>query len=241
MRSALFLLLGPLVAASSLQAQLISGILLDAEDQTLLRGGVVTLLDRNSAAVARIRTDSAGAFSFPLARSGSYRLHAGQVGYRAVASPALIIGSRDTVEVEFSLARDVVVLKPLVVKARTRRRTPAAERFYARAEAGGFGTFITRSEIDKVHPIRTTDLLRRIPGIQTTDMMGGSAVSVRGTCRPTVYVDGVRVNGYRSIDDLVQPLDVEGLEVYRSAHNAPVEFTGLRAGCAAILIWTRIE
>jgi hypothetical protein len=72
-------------------------------------------------------------------------------------------------------------------------------------------------------------------------MMGGNSVLIRGTCRPSVYVDGVQVIGYRSIDDLAQPLELEGVEVYRSAYQAPVEFTGLRAGCAVILIWTRIE
>ena len=70
---------------------------------------------------------------------------------------------------------------------------------------------------------------------------GGNDVRIRGTCRPSVVVDGVRVQGYRSIDDLAQPFEIEGVEVYRSADQAPVEFTGLQAGCALVLIWTRID
>lgn len=241
MRSAQLLLLGLLAFPSALRAQLISGTLLEAGSRRLLPGGLVSLLDEDSSVVAQLRTDSTGTFAFTPARSGSYRLRAEQVGYRAATSPDLAIGARDTLEVEFSLARDVVVLEPLVVRTRSRRVTTAARLFYQRAEAGGFGTFITRDEIERVHPRRTTDLLHRIPGVQMTEMLGGSNVTVRGNCRPTAYVDGVRVDGYRSIDDLAQPLELEGVEVYRSAHDAPVEYTGLMAGCAVILIWTRIE
>jgi len=241
MRSALFFLLGLLALASPLRAQLLSGTLMEAESRAILPGGVVTLLDRDSAVVAQLRTDSAGAFSFTLAKHGSYRLRGEQPGYRTAVSPELALGVQDTLEVEFSLARNEVVLEPLVVRARNRRLTAAARLFYQRAEAGGFGTFITREDIEKAHPARTTDLFHRIPGVRMTEMMGGSDVTIRGGCRPTLYVDGIRVDGYRSIDDLVQPLDVEGLEVYRSAHTAPAEYTGLLAGCAVVLVWTRIE
>ena len=230
-----------LTAASALQAQVISGTLMESESRTPLSGGQVTLLDRDSATVAKFRTDSAGAFRFAIPRAGSYRLLAEQLGYRAAISPKLTIGSLDTLEVEFNLARDVVVLEPLVVTARTRRLTPAARRFYERANNSIGGSFITRAEIEQAHPLRTTDLLNRLPGVQTTPTLGGNSVTIRGNCRPSVYVDGVRVRGYRTIDDLVQPLELEGVEVYRNASEAPVEYTGIGAGCAAILLWTRIE
>lgn len=241
MRHALILLLGLLASASTLRAQAISGTLLDADSRAPLPGGVMTLIGADSAVLAQSPTDSAGAFSFTLPGRGSYRLRAAQPGYHAATSPALSIGASDTLQVEFSLARNIVVLEPLVVRARSRRLTSAARRFYERAESSAFGTFITRAEIERTHPLHTTDLFRRIPGVNTTPVLGGQAVTIRGSCRPTVYVDGVRVDGYRSIDDLVQPLDLEGLEVYRAAHEAPVEYTGFRAGCAVVLIWTRIE
>lgn len=241
MRLALVLLVGLAAFAPALHAQIIGGTLLEAGERTPLAGGTMTLLDDDSAVVAQLTTDSAGAFSFTIPKRGSYRLRAAQLGFHPATSPKLSVGSEDTLQVEFSLARDVVVLEPLVVKARSRRLTPAARRFYDRADARMFGTFITRAQIEKRHPLRTTDLLHTVPGVMVTPMMGGNSVVIRGTCRPSVYVDGVRINGYRSIDDLAQPMEVEGLEVYRSAHEAPVEFTGLRAGCAVILIWTRIE
>jgi hypothetical protein len=241
MRSALFLSLGLLALPAAAPAQIISGIVMETESKTRLPGGHVILLDDDSVAVAQFATDSVGAFSLTLPRAGAYLLRAELIGYRGATSPELNIGSRDTLQVEFSLARNAVVLEGFVVKARNRRLTPAAQRFYDRSRNSIAGSFIGRAQIDKVHPTRTTDLFRTIPGIQTTPMMGGNSVTIRGNCRPTVYVDGVRINGYRSIDDLAQPLELEGVEVYRSADQAPPEFTGLRAGCAVILIWTRIE
>jgi hypothetical protein len=241
MRSALALSLGLLTVPAAAHAQIISGVVMETESKTPLPGGHVILLDEDSAAVARFPTDSAGSFSLTLPRAGEYRLRAELFGYRGATSPELNIGARDTLQVEFSLARDAVVLEGFVVKARNRRLTPAAQRFYDRSRNSIAGSFIGRAQIDRVHPTRTTDLFRSIPGVQTSPIMGGNSVTIRGNCRPTVYVDGVRINGYRSIDDLAQPLELEGVEVYRSADQAPPEFTGLRAGCAVILIWTRIE
>ncbi|MBW3629194.1 MAG: carboxypeptidase regulatory-like domain-containing protein [Gemmatimonadetes bacterium] len=241
MRLRLAILLALLATAATAEAQIVSGTLLETQTRSPLSGGVVTLLDQDSAAVARLQTDSLGAFHFTVPRRGTYRLRAESPGYRAATSPALSIGALDTLDVEFSLAHDAVVLEPLVVKARNRRLTPMARRFYDRAKISAFGNFLTREDIEKFHPVRTTELLRRIPGVQTSPVMGGNVVTIRGGCRPTLYVDGSRIWSYRTVDDLVQPLEVEGVEVYRSADQAPAEYTGMHAGCAVILIWTRIE
>lgn len=236
---ALFLCLTTVTPAA--HAQLLSGTLLEKESRLGLAGGLVTLLEQDSVVVARTQTDSVGEFSFTVAKRGSYRLRAELPGFPTATSSRLTLAPLDTVDVEFSLARGVVVLEPLVVTGRSRRITPAARRFYDRAKLRGFGTFITREDIQKVHARRTTDLLRGIAGVRTSPVLGGSAVTVREGCQPTIYVDGNRVFGYRTIDGLVQPSELEGLEVYRSADHAPAEFTGLQAGCAVILMWTRIE
>lgn len=241
MRCVPLFLLALLTSVSALRAQVVSGVLLEAETRVPLAGGLITLLDADSATVVQVRTDSVGGFGFTLDAPGAYRLRAERVGYLAATSPRLSLGETDTLQVEFSLAQNVVMLDPLVVTARSRRLTAAARRFYERAEVGAFGRFITRDDIERLNPLNVTDLFNRIPGVRTTPMLGGNAVTIRGDCRPTLYMDGVRVNGYRSIDDLASPLDVEGIEVYRSTHEAPVEYQGLLAGCAVVLIWTRIE
>jgi hypothetical protein len=235
------LIVGLLAAASSASAQVVSGTLLEDQTRSPLAGGLVTLISDPAIQVGQTRTDSAGAFHLVLPRAGTYRLRAQLLGYAPALSPDIDLGSADTVFVEFSLARDVVLLDPLVVTARSRHLTPAARSFYDRAANIPFGDFITYDEIRKSHVHRTSELLRGIGGMRLTPVAGGNEITVRGNCRPTVYVDGVRVDGYRTIDDLAQPMELEGLEVYKSAVGAPAEYSGLRAGCAIILVWTRIE
>lgn len=222
-------------------AQTISGTLLESRSRLPIRGGTVTLLTRNSAAVMQQQSDLSGTFSFQLREGGAYVLHAAGAGYLAARSPALNIGAHDTVQVEFSLAKDNVVLEPLVVTARSRRLSMGARDFYARAKQRSVGSFITRVEIDQARPLLTTELFNRLAGLNTRPIMGGNQVTVRGRCQPTVYLDGVQVHDLRSIDDIAPPSDLEGVEVYRDAHQAPPQYTGLGSGCAAILLWTRLE
>ena len=115
MRWSPLILLALLASPSLLEAQVISGVLLEADSEAPLSAGIVKLLDQSSVEVAQLRTDSAGAFAFILPRRGAYRLRAEYPGLRTTTSPALSVSPPDTVEVEFSLGRDIVVLEPLVV------------------------------------------------------------------------------------------------------------------------------
>lgn len=97
----------------------------------------------------------------------------------------------------------------------------------------------------------------------------GSALSMGGACHPRVYVDGLivilgdaRVRGTNiygfpeeeteveadpterpeiALDDVVIPVDVEAVEVYRRAAEVPVHFGGSSTvtQCGVIAIWTR--
>jgi hypothetical protein len=102
--------------------------------------------------------------------------------------------------------------------------------------------------------------------------MRGSRLSYGGVCRPRIFVDGIIYNRGDSrptgvddwgnleriydplenpnlntieeptIDEIVQPVDIAGIEVYRSASQVPVQFggTGIQTQCGVIAIWTRV-
>jgi hypothetical protein len=230
-----------LASAVPLSAQTILGTLVDQQTGDPVSAGTMSLLTESDGQVDRAVTDSAGAFVLSAARAGAYRLRAEHAGYSAAVSPALELQAGDTVRVEFQISTQKVVLSPLVVKGEPRRLDAALRDFYDRARRNAFGTFITREDIETRHPIRTTDLLRTIPGVQLLParLGGGFAVRMRGGCAPGVYLDGIRVRlAGMTIDDLVQPMDVEGIEVYRSGAEVPGEY-GIGSGCGAVLIWTR--
>jgi len=102
--------------------------------------------------------------------------------------------------------------------------------------------------------------------------MRGSLLSRGGICRPRIFVDGIIYNRgdsrptgvdewgnlersydpdqnpdfYEieepSIDQIVQPNDIAGIEVYRSGSQVPVKFggTSIETLCGVIAIWTRV-
>jgi hypothetical protein len=232
-----------LAAAPPLAAQVVRGELVDARTGRGLAGGTLTLLAEDGTREASARSDSAGAFLLAAARPGPHRLGAELPGYRASTSPALELGEGDTLVVQFRISQRMVLLDPVVVRGRRRFLSDALNRFYERAEERRVGSFIVREEVERRRPSTTTFLLATIPGVQLAPrvMGGGNVVLLRGSCAPRVYVDGIRVgqDGHAVIDDLVSPLDLEGVEVYRSAAELPVEYSGVYAGCGAILLWTR--
>jgi hypothetical protein len=66
----------------------------------------------------------------------------------------------------------------------------------------------------------------------------GSVVTVRGGCRASVVVDGMRFDENTTLDDVVRPEDIAAIAVYRSAAETPAEYQGFN-GCGAVVVWTK--
>lgn len=219
--------------------QVIHGHVLDADTREPVDAADVVMLAEDSVTADAATTDSAGYFSVSAAEAGQYRLLARRIGYPATISGRLGLNSGDTLRVEFRVSAGAVLLEPVEVMGRRRPPPPDIVDFYDRAERAIFGTFITREEIEGSGVLRASDLLRRVPGVQVAPARyGSSAVTIRG-CNPLLIVDGVLARYERSIDNLVAPLELEGLEIYRSPTHVPVQYGGLRGTCGAVLIWTR--
>lgn len=227
------------VAATPLHAQVFQGTVVDAGSREPVGTATVELVAGDSLSIDSAITDSIGRFIVDAGEEGSYRLIARRIGYPATISHALRVGDGDTLRVEFRISAEAVVLDPVVVTARVRPPPADIAAFYARAERAIFGSFLTRAEIEQAHAMRASDLLRRMPGIQVGPLQYGAAVATMRGCMPTIIVDGVIANYETSIDNLVSPRDLEGLEVYRAASQVPVQYGGLRIRCGAIMIWTR--
>lgn len=141
-------------------------------------------------------------------------------------------------------AVEVAELEVEVEGIRDRRMREIRER-----ERRFSGQVVTPEELEEHAPMRTTDALRRIPGVRvryvpprrrgpfTPDyivlLRGPSGFS--GRCRPQLYLDGAPVQGM-SVNDF-EPEEILALEVYQGG-EAPARFTSTR-GCGAIAIWLR--
>ena len=248
----LAVLLTPLASVvPAAEAQVIQGIVVEAEAgptpagmaaRAPVAGATVELLTEGGGGGGPgTTTDSLGRFSLRVPGAGRYGLRVSHPGHRPFQTDSVEVGRGETVSVEVRLGRNVIPLEPLVVTA----RIPAdITGFHRRRLGGGFGTFMTREEIEARAPGRTTELLRGMPGVTirferwgvgpTIEMRGGF-----GTCEPAIFVDGVLAPQYRGsrLDDFLTPDRIEGVEVYSSFSAAPVQY--LAGTCGVILFWTR--
>ena len=65
-----------------------------------------------------------------------------------------------------------------------------------------------------------------------------------GGCPVRFHLDGTPVRGLggrmgESIDDLVRPQEIEGVEIYVSASSLAAEFGGSTSQCGVVAIWTK--
>jgi hypothetical protein len=170
-------------------------------------------------------------------RAGWYSLRVERIGYASASSDTLPVGARENVEVTIRLSVSAVRLEPLLVVERRMEIRPRSE-FERRVESGrksGLGVFIAREALDSTSAQSVTAMLARVA------LLGDGPVSFsQGGCTPTLYLNGARFafTTRESIDDLIQPGTLEGIEIYRNRTELPREFAGI-GHCAAIFFWTR--
>ena len=217
------------------------------------------------------RTDPRGEFRFPATRAAQYVLRARRLGY--VTKVILVDGSAgDTLTLALNLEPAAPVMPSVVVREKeTPQYVGRLAGFYERMRTGAApaSSFVTREEIDRLNPRRTSDIVK-VRGARATACLNGK-----------VYVDGVlslspaqlamaqaplpmpgpagqaqnarlsrpvqrprpRVRPDEAVD-VVPPDQIEAMEIYRGAAETPAQFDqtaaqGMASGCT-ILIWTRV-
>ncbi|HET7233425.1 MAG TPA: carboxypeptidase regulatory-like domain-containing protein [Longimicrobium sp.] len=225
-------------------AQTVHGRVLERGSNNPVAQATVELRDGDIVR-GRVQTDPAGEFDLDIPGAGAYRLSAQRVGYVALLSEPVQVGSLDSLDVLFHMASDAVVLQPVEVTASKRFTSPQIAAFYERVAARRQGRFMTREQIAALRSGRTSDVLRRVAGLSMRPTRRGQiALRARGGCEPLVFIDGMFVNMYGSafsVDELVHPDDLEGVEVYSGA-SVPIEYVRdgpVGTNCGAILLWTK--
>lgn len=230
-----------LAAASPLVAQTVAGKLLEAFSNRPIAGADVTLVSTQGAAAARAKTGNDGAFLATAPAPGVYRVRAEKAGYRTVVSPAVELRAGDQIYFIWRMTPDTAHLQAVSVTA-TGRKTGLLSGFAQRLQRHAAGHFITRDQIEKAHPLYVSDLLSRVPGLVVEPSPNGFGNVVRTTegCVPEVFLDGLRYPLLgETIDQIANPEDLEGIEVYPHAAEVPPEFHTANATCGAIVLWTR--
>jgi hypothetical protein len=117
-------------------------------------------------------------------------------------------------------------------------------RFWERRK-NGFGSFMTRDEIENRNAPDFAELVRNIPGVRITSRNGRPAIRFARSsgvrdCPPQYVLNGIRIEN--GSPDEFAPEDVEALEIYAGPSTIPIEFQPRPNAntCGAVVIWTRI-
>jgi len=230
---------------------------LDARTEKPVVGATVIFRSLWGEELGRRQSDAFGKVTFQVRRHmGGVRIRTGRQGYRMLDTPSLDLSGHDYFGLVVRMDVEAIPLAPLEVVARGRRyfvdRSHILEGFDHRVRLG-FGTYFTRDEIERIGPMRVTDLLRRVPGV--TIVGGGTrsepVLSMNraqfgrggGSCPVQIFMDGMLVTragaGAISIDELANPQALEGIEIYRGLATVPADFMNENSHCGVVAIWTR--
>jgi hypothetical protein len=241
----LLVLAASLCAALPATAQTIHGRVLENGTDRPVPSAQIELRS-GSEVRASTKSYEDGSFVITAPVAGDYQVAAARVGYESLLSNAFHLEMQDSAALVFRLTAEAVELQPVRANSSPRRTAARLSGFYERSRHARAGRFITRETIEAANVARTSDLLRRVPGLEfRPTRKGGLAVRGRGGCEPQVYIDGMDISMYNNavtVDDMVRPEDLEGVEIYGSA-SIPVEFVRNTPGnqCGAVMFWTRLS
>jgi hypothetical protein len=226
------------------------GRVLDAETGEPVAAAQIRIMCTNHQAL----TDAQGRFFLTGVPAGEVKIETSHLRFGTRNQVAAIQGG-ETMEITIRLNTQAIVLEGVVVTARPNL---GFEDFRRRmAEGRGRATFFDRQAIEARNASRVEQMLTEYGVVvdQSGVSMPRSASSF-GVCGPMVYIDGIAVthpgttgarggsSGVSPADArdalrMVNPSNLEGIELYRSASQVPIELGGSNAGCGVIMLWTR--
>jgi hypothetical protein len=227
-------------------AQVLRGSVTDHASEKVISGAQIDLIDDRGGRAAQTTTDTAGFFELRAPGSGSYRLRASMIGYETVSSDVLDLRFREIVEMTVRLSIEPIALTPVVVRIRPDDSRLAEFEERRANNAGGY--FITRQDIERRPVATTSELLIGAPGVTLVPQTFAGIPQDRyiitlrggvGPCTAHVFINGAEVSqsSGSTVDDLLNPEWLGGVEVYPTAAATPVEYR--RADCGAVLFWMR--
>jgi hypothetical protein len=182
-------------------------------------------------------SDQAGMFVATGLVTGEYEFRAEVIGYAPIVSTVDFSQGGD-VDLRVEMVPEAVALEPVLVAVR--RATRLETRGFYERQAAGIGHFLTRADIEMRGPWRVADLFYGVPGARVIPGRPGQPVPtvlLRNNCNPLIVLDGSPISNRIRLDEILNPGDLEAIEVYHGA-SAPIQYTQFTT-CGTIMVWTR--
>jgi hypothetical protein len=201
-----------------------------------------------------IVTDASGRALLPNVAPGRLTVKARRIGFTPGQVVTIVEEGRVTLPIVMSALRLPMLDTLRVVGARVTRGR--LEEFESRRLLRQATVSITREEIEKRNPVDTWQMLTGIASVDVTVRDSRVIATSRRArvsefrsntpCYLLVMVDGVSLSktgdeGGFNLQDLPQPDEIHGIEVFAGPSSIPPQYGGTGAGkwCGLIAIWTR--
>ena len=194
-------------------------------------------------------TDESGRFHLAGIPAGTNDFTVMRIGYRSVSFTTTL--APDSTLVIAIMLRRISTLEEVEVKAAS--ISPRLERQgYYKRRTQGIGSFVTPDRVDSLSHVATpSQLLRDVRGIEVQcggrSKLGCIVATRRAHGCLNLFIDGVFHKD--QIDDVLPTTAVYAIEVYENPSIVPLEFQASlpgkvsaltrKAGCGAIVVWTR--
>ncbi len=231
-----------------LAGQTVRGEILEVRTGLPIPGVAVVLLDRDFRSVLRGQANADGRYVLEAPEPGAYRLRFEIPGYRMTITELFNLKRDEAREYPVRLQpASAIALDTVVVAGETVPRHLMD--FYVR-KSRGMGSFLTPADLERLHPVEPTDVVRRLEGFDvgydrfepsrkliTNKRFGGSGRA----CVPVIFVDGVYVGTADTYDvNAVLWVDkLDAVESYPSAARIPIEYNTTGTQCGVIAFWTK--
>ncbi|HKJ93972.1 MAG TPA: carboxypeptidase-like regulatory domain-containing protein [Longimicrobiales bacterium] len=242
------LLVAGLLLATPAAAQALRGFVIDRWTGTRVRYAFIRFRAIDGTDVEAVVSDSAGEFSIRLTPGARYQAEVKAAGY-VTQSDTVQTFRGPTASVLLRLWPEPFPLEPLRVTVSKGNSSLADNGFYHRRQMG-FGYFMTAKEIEQPFPVVMTDALHSVPRMRLMCLRPGlcdlrtvdaASMFFRGMCLPTVVLDGFVLRrggtgGDLMLDELLNPFNIEAIEVYPSAAGVPAQYM---SPCGAVIAWSK--
>jgi hypothetical protein len=111
----------------------------------------------------------------------------------------------------------------------------------------GMGIFFSPDQIEKIHPLLLTDVMRATAGIRVAPGANGTMLQATRGAQGTsdaclnIFIDHARFEQANpgDVDAAIPTVDLGAIEFYPSPSTTPPEFNVAGRGCATLLIWSK--
>ena len=188
------------------------------------------------------RTNEKGEFAFSAVPVGEHIVGVRMPGF-APKTDTIEVAEAGNARREYRLARIEATLPEVSVTTSPLDRKLVE--FHERRRMG-IGRFLDSAEFANAPGTRTSDRLKRFPGLMIQrgrflsdayvfTTRGGSGF--RTECRAAIWLDGVKLTGF-SVNQL-DPSMIAAVEWYAGPASVPAKFNVTSAVCGVLAIWTR--